>query len=482
MNEQPAYPGFAIILVDDEEAFLSSALFALRREGMTNVETLSDSRQVMPRLAKGGCGVLVLDVMMPHVTGRDLLQEVSREYPDVSICMLTAVNDVRVAVECMKRGAQDYLLKPLHQDQLVAAVKRAIESRSLHEETAALKEYILRDELKHPEAFAPIITNNGAMLNLFKYVEAVASTALPLLVTGESGTGKELLARAVHVLSGRTGNLVCVNVAGIDDAVLNDTLFGHVRGAFSGAERFRKGLIEEAKNGTLFLDEIGELRLESQIKLLRLLQDGSFYSVGSDTQMFSSARLVFATNRDVNSMMHAGQFRADLYYRLQAHEVRLPSLRERPEDLKLLALAFVAEAADILQKPHPYLNGETFTLLSTYSWPGNIRELRGVLFDAVSRNTTDTLSLRYLKERLQELRGESSVAASPSNGESTKGERQREKIAFSNVLPTADEAEGLLVREALRRTNGNKSQAADLMGLSRATVIKRMKENDPSEK
>ncbi len=480
MTTQKLYPTFTILLVDDEEAFLTSAEYALKREGITNVETISDSRLVMARLALGGCGVLILDITMPYVSGREILERASTDFPDVAICMITAVNDVNSAVECMKLGAKDYILKPLHQDQLIAAVRRAIESKVLRAESAALKGYILGGALKQPEAFKPIITNNPALFNLFKYVEAVAGSDLPLIITGETGTGKELLARAVHVISQRKGNLVCVNVAGIDDAVLSDTLFGHVRGAFTGADRFRKGLIEEAANGTLFLDEIGDLRPESQIKLLRLLQDGTFHPVGSDSHFFSSARFVYATNRDLKSMMNAGQFRADLYYRLQAHEVRLPPLRERLDDFKLLALAFVEEASAAFHKPVPYLNAELFTLLSTYSWPGNIRELRGLLFDVVSRSTTETLSLKYLKEKLSELRGNISGSETSLTIKSAIGDNNSPKITFTSTLPTADELELLLIREALHRTNGNKSQAADLIGLNRATIINRMKETDSS--
>lgn len=479
MTTQKIYPAFTILLVDDEEEFLRSAEYALKREGITNVETMSDSRLIAARLVRGGCGVCILDITMPFVSGREILQNISTEHPDVAVCMVTAVNDVTSAVECMKLGAQDYILKPLHHDQLIGAVKRMVESRVLREETAALKGYILGGALKQPEAFAPLITNNPAMHNLFKYVEAIAGTDLPLIITGETGTGKELLAQAIHTASQRKGNLVCVNVAGVDDAVFSDTLFGHVRGAFTGADRFRRGMIEEAAQGTLFLDEIGDLRPESQIKLLRLLQDGTFHPVGSDTQMFSSARFVYATNRDLKKMMHAGVFRADLYYRLQAHEVRLPPLRERPEDLKLLALAFVEEASIAMHKQVPYVNGELFTLLSTYPWPGNIRELRGILFDAVSRNTTETLSLKYLKEKFSELRGTNFGSETGIAAENGIMEGQRPNITFSSTLPSADELEGMLIREALRRTNGNKSQAADLIGLNRATIIKRVKETDP---
>ncbi len=475
MIAQGLYPAFTIILVDDEEAFLSSAAYALERGGITNVETFSDSRRVMARLVEGGCGVLILDMTMPYVSGRDILEQVAKDHPDISVCMITAVNDVNTAVECMKLGAKDYILKPLRQEQLLTAVRRALESRIMREEAAALKGYILGNALQHPEAFAPIITNNPAMHNLFKYVEAVAATELPLLITGETGTGKELLARAVHTLSGRTGNLISANIAGIDESVLSDTLFGHVRGAFTGADRFRKGLIEEAANGTLFLDEIGDLRIESQIKLLRLLQDGSFHPVGSDSQQASSARFVFATNRDLKAMMHAGQFRADLYYRLQAHEIFLPPLRKRPEDFRLLAPFFVAEASAAVHKTAPVLNAEIYTLLPTYSWPGNVRELRGLLFDAVSRNTADALSIKYLKEKFRELRGTGTSSDTDASTMNAHTDGREAEVVFSTTLPTADTLELQLIREALRRTNGNRTQAADLIDIARNTIISRLK-------
>ena len=470
MIEQFPSPAFTILLVDDEEAFLSAAAFALKREGWTNVETISDSRKVIKRLERGGCGVLVLDMTMPYISGKQLLEVVSQDYPDIEVFMVTAVNDVQSAVECMKLGARDYILKPLEQDQLLSAVRRAIESKMLLAETAALKGQLLNGMVHHPGAFAPIVTNNSMMHNLFKYVEVIAGSDVPVLITGETGTGKELMAKAIHLLSGRKGKCVSVNVAGIDDTVVADTLFGHLRGAFTGADRSRKGLIEEAVHGTLFLDEIGDLRAESQTKLLRLLQEGTFHPLGSDTSLSSSARLVFATNRELRSLMQAGAFRHDLYYRLQAHEVVIPPLRERLDDIRLLAHTFIDEACEKFGKRRPHINPELFPLLSTYSWPGNIRELKGILFDALSRNETDTLSLKYLKEKLKGLRGDSPRVSASIEGKPEK------KVTFSTSLPTAQELELMLIKEAFQRTQGNKSQTADLIGLARATVIKRLKE------
>jgi DNA-binding NtrC family response regulator len=473
MREKHLSPAFTILLVDDEPAFLSTALFALNRKGYTNVETISDSRAVMPRLAQGGCGVLVLDMTMPYIGGRELLEKVTQEYPEIVTFMITAVNDVQSAVECIKLGAIDYLVKPVQHDQLIAAVRRAVETKNLSVETTALKRHLLDDVVRHPEAFSSILTTNSGMHNLFKYAEAIAGTDVPVLITGETGTGKEQMARAVHTLSERTGKFVGINVAGIDDTVLSDTLFGHLRGAFTGAEQSRNGLIEEAAYGTLFLDEIGDLRPQSQTKLLRLLQERTFLPLGSDTVLSSSARIVFATNRDLKSLMQKSAFRNDLFYRLQAHEIKLPPLRERLDDIPVLARAFIDEACTEFKKPRPYLNPELFPLLSTYTWPGNIRELKGLLFDAVSRNQTDTLKLQYLKEKLKDLRGESPERTTDP---SAVVQALEKKVTFSASLPTAKELELMLIQEAFQRTNGNKTQAADLIGVARITVIRRLNE------
>lgn len=474
MKNQSVYPSFKIVLVDDESSFLTATAFALKREGITNIETIEDSRLVLESIAGGGCGILVLDMAMPYVSGKDILVEVRREYPEIDVFMLTAIRDVQNAIDCLKLGARDYLVKPIEQREIAAVLKNAVESRMLMEEASRLKGSLLREELKHPEAFSPIITNDGQMRNIFKYIEVIAEVDVPVLITGETGTGKELVARAIHGLSGRNGAFVSTNTAGIDDATFSDTLFGHVRGAFTGADRNRKGLVEEAAHGTLFLDEIGDLRAESQTKLLRFLEGGNYRPLGSDSVVASSARLVFATNRDLRALASGGQFRPDLYYRLQSHEVALPPLRQRMGDLVHLTNFFVDEASSKFKRTRPFLNPEVYSLLTTYHWPGNVRELRGLLFDAVSRNETHSLSLKHLKSRLREIRNEIPAKdATPERREPVEAAQKR--VVFSETLPTADELELLLIHEALRRTGGNKTQAADLIGLARGTVIKRLK-------
>ena len=252
---------------------------------------------------------------------------------------------------------------------------------------------MLSAEPAHPEVFADIVTRDSSMLAIFKYAEAVAPTTLPVLITGETGVGKELIGRCIHAASGRSGSFVPVNVAGLDDTLFADTLFGHVKGAYTGADAAREGMVAKAGEGTLFLDEIGDLAPESQIKLLRLLQEREYYPLGTDRPRPASARFVFATNLDIAKAMGDGKFRKDLLYRLRSHHIRIPPLRERPSDLPVLLDHFFQKAAKVVGKDQPPVPRELLPLLGSYAFPGNIRELEGMVFDAVVRHQSHTLSL-----------------------------------------------------------------------------------------
>jgi len=289
-----------------------------------------------------------------------------------------------------------------------------------------------------------------------------------VLVTGETGTGKELLALAIHRLSGRSGEFVPVNVAGLDDTLFSDTLFGHRKGGFTGADRDRPGLIERASGGTLFLDEIGDLAAQSQIKLLRLLQEGRYYPIGSDMQKASDARIVLATNRDIHTMQEKGEFRKDLYFRLRTHHIHLPPLRKRREDIPTLVDHFLSKAAESLGRNKPTPPKELRALLGTCEFPGNIRELEGMVFDAVSRHRSGVLSLDSFKEKLGD----------GGQGDEDQPRRQEAKIVFSDSLPSLSEAEETLIDEALRRAQGNQSVAARMLGLSRRALNNRLRRAD----
>ncbi len=468
MNES-IYPKLPVLLVDDEQQFLLSAEMALNANGVTNVLQSYNSLEVMSILSEQEISVILLDITMPHKTGDELLKEIHQEFPNISVIMVTAVNEVETAVECMKNGAIDYLLKPVDETRLVTTLKRAIEFAEVREENLKLKEYLLSDRLDSPDAFSDIITDSENMRSIFQYVEAIGSTSLPVLITGDTGVGKELIARAIHRISGRNGEFVPINVAGVDDNLFSDTLFGHKKGGFTGADRDRKGLIEQASNGTLFLDEIGDLSFESQVKLLRLLQEGKYYPIGSDISKLTNARFVIATNADIDSMQKQGKFRKDLFYRLQAHHINVPILRERKNDIPLLVDHFIAKAAKELGKKQPTPPKELAILLRNYPFPGNIRELEGMIYDAISQHKSGILSMDSFKEKIKlslpdfELVQENEVGFEDDN-----------QIKFSEPLPTLKWVEKMLIQEALERANGNQSIAAEMLGLTRRALNNRL--------
>jgi two-component system, NtrC family, nitrogen regulation response regulator GlnG len=457
-----------VLLVDDEAQLLHSASIVLRTSGIAEVKTLDDGRALLPLLAEQPVGVLVLDLSMPHVSGQVLLEQVAVAYPDLPVILMTATNDLDTAVQCMQAGAIDYLVKPVEKNRLVSSVKRALEIRALRAEVLSLKERFLADTLHRPEAFAEIVTQSKAMHAIFRYLEAIGPSPQPVLITGETGTGKELIARALHRISGRRGELVAVNVAGLDDVMFSDTLFGHSKGAYTGADRARDGLINTADEGTLFLDEIGDLTAASQVKLLRLLQDGSFYPLGADRPRQSRARVVVATNSDVVKAVSAGTFRKDLYYRLRTHHLNLPPLRARLGDIALAINHFVEKAARALNKPIPSVPMALYQLLRTYSFPGNLRELEAMVFDAVARHQGAILSLQSFKDAISGKPEYEEIDMQPGNTALDFA------ACFAEQLPTLDQAEEMLVDEALRRAEGNQGVAALLLGISRQALNKRL--------
>jgi DNA-binding NtrC family response regulator len=470
------YPAYPILFVDDEEQFLLSLELTMSSNGLTSIETCSDSRKVMGLLSARPYSLVVLDINMPHLSGRELLSQIMEKHPGTRVIIITAVDDVESAVRCMKIGAYDYVLKPADDARLVAAIRHGLELGEVQSENEMLKRSLLRDDIQHPEVFSRIISHAHNIQHLFKYIEAVAATNLPILITGETGTGKELFAGAVHTMSGRAGALVTVNAAGVDDNLFSDTLFGHRKGAFTGADVERKGLIEQAENGTLFLDEIGDLSIESQVKLLRLLQDGQYYPLGSDVARLSNARIVVATHRDIRSMQANEKFRQDLYYRLKSHHIAIPPLRERKADIPYLVHHFVTKAAQELGKKKPAVPKELFTLLNNYHFPGNVRELQGMIFDAVSLHRSGILSLESIRKQLDTGDAQQSRVDTPSDAGTDE-----QFMLFPGTLPTLREAEDLVIQEALKRAENNQAIAASLLGISRRALNNRLRRKDIAE-
>jgi DNA-binding NtrC family response regulator len=463
------YPQFPVLLVDDEPQALTSFEMVLRSANMNHLLRCQDSRYVMPLLAKQEIEVMLLDLRMPHLSGEELLATVSSDFPGLPVIVVTGANDVDTAVRCMKAGAFDYMVKPVEKSRLIGGVRRAVELRELQRENSLLKAHVLSDRLEHPEAFSEIITCSESMRSVFQYVEAIAVSPQPVLITGETGVGKELVARAVHTLSKRKGAFVAVNVAGLDDNVFADSLFGHRKGAFTGADQARGGLVEQGAAGTLFLDEIGDISSASQVKLLRLLQDGEYFPLGSDVAKRSDARVVVATNQGLRTLQDPARFRKDLYYRLCAHHIHIPPLRERLEDLPILVEHFLEQAAETLGKKKPVAPRELVVLLKTYHFPGNVRELQAMIMDAVSAHKSGILSLDAVRAHIQEQRG---VADSGAR-EQVPGEHM--SVSFSEQLPTLKQAEDLLIAEAMRRAKGNQAIAALSLGITRQALNRRLK-------
>ncbi len=456
-----------IVLVDDEQQILFSCATILRRGGLNNLHTIDDGRALLPFLAEHLPALIVLDLAMPHVFGVDLLNRVTADYPQVPVIVMTATTELDTAVECMKQGAFDYLVKPVEQSRYLSSVKRALELNSLRQMNLSLKERLLAGKAPSKSVFAEIITQSPAMKSIFSYLEVVAVSGQPVLITGETGVGKELFANATHALSKRTGDFVAVNVAGLDDVVFSDTLFGHKKGAYTGADQAREGMIAKAGGGTLFLDEIGDLNIASQVKLLRLLQGGEYYPLGSDVPRLSDARIIVATNQDLGTSMAEGRFRKDLYFRLCAHQITIPPLRERKEDLPLLFDHFVGEAASSLSMERPASRPELFDVLENYSFPGNVREFRAMVHDAVAQNKSGVPMLESLGKKTGCKVNPRQADSSGSGMDQIPGNRQ-------DHFFTLKEAEESLIAEALRRSGGNQGPAAALLGITRQALNQRL--------
>lgn len=463
-------PQYPIMIVDDEEQILLAIDTTLRMAGMNNTITCQDSTKVMNHFSEHKVEIVLLDLTMPHTDGEELLSMINLQYPEIPVIVVTGAVDIETAVRCMKSGAFDYVVKPIEEDRLLAAVRRGVAFRELERENLALKRHILSDTLEQPTVFSDIVTNNRHMLSVFKYVESIAGSSAPVLITGATGTGKELIAKAVHASSSVNGEFVAVNVAGLDDHVFSDTLFGHVKGAFTGADEIRRGLVEHAAGGTLMLDEIGDLSKASQLKLLRFLQEGEYFPLGRDEPKRTSVRIVAVTNENPRALKGGGRFREDLFYRLHTHHIEIPPLRERMQDIPLLANYFLEEAARTLKKKKPSLPAELWPLLGTYSFPGNVRELRSMVVDAVSTHKSGTLSLSVFRSHIAgEQQGQIESTQEP--------QRQTDCIIWPVNLPTKEETTKLLVAEAMKRSKGNQSIAASMLGISQQALSKRLKQD-----
>ena len=477
-----------VLIVDDERVHINLLNEILKERYAIKVAL--NGRQAIER-ATGDPrpDLILLDVGMPDMDGFEVLTRL-REDPltrDIPVIFLTALDSEEEEARGLEMGAVDYITKPFSPVVVNArinthlslrrSIRETLEARqqadSLEKRVGALSRGLANEAPRHPEAFAHIVTNSAAMRTVFHYMEAVADSSEPVLISGETGVGKELIAQGLHTLGrggGGRGSMVSVNLAGLDDATFSDTLFGHRKGAFTGAHQERKGFIAEAEGGTLFLDEIGDLAPASQVKLLRLLQERLYHPLGADRPVAMNVRIVAATNRDLQAMMAEGSFRQDLFFRLAAHHIKIPALRERREDIPLLTAHFLDEAGRAMGRSALEVPPQLLQLLELYDFPGNVRELRALIFDATARHRSGpVLSMKGIQATIEERRAtQSGTPATPT------GPAGMAAVHIEGRLPTLEEAEGFLVGEAMRQAGNNQGIAASLLGISRSALNRRL--------
>ena len=439
-----------ILVVDDERSMRELLAIVLKREGY-EVLLAENGRTALETLAREAIDLLITDIKMPDMSGVEVLRAAKQADQDVLGIMITAFASTETAVEAMRLGACDYLSKPFDIDLLKMKVREKVENRHLRQENVLLKRTL---GLTH--RFANIIGRSEAMLEVFKMIETVARTNSTILLTGESGTGKGLVAQAIHFHSLRRDKpMVALNCGAMPETLLESELFGHMRGAFTGAESNKKGLLEVAEKGTIFLDEIGEMTPPMQVKLLRVLQERRFRRVGGLEELQADIRVIAATNQDLARAVAEGRFREDLFYRINVIGIALPPLRDRREDIPLLAEHFLAKYAELMQKPVTGISHGAADLLQRHDWPGNIRELENVIERAVALEATPSI----LPESLPpSLRGTGPRSAGPP----------------SDVFPEdgldlethVREIEKAFILQALERTGGVQTKAAELLGMS----------------
>ncbi len=442
--------GSLILVAEDDPSTRESLGRAMARAGYRTL-TAADGTEALTILQKGSVDVLLTDLKMPGIDGMDLLERVRTEFPETIVILLTAFATVDLAVEAMRKGAYDFLTKPIHLDKLELLLRNALEARRLTEENRELK---LR--LRETTGLNQLLGHSAAMQGLRESIQQVAATDAAVLILGESGTGKELVAHAIHYGGRRADHpLVKVSCAALPEGLLESELFGHERGAFTGARDRRKGRFELAHGGTLFLDEVGDLSLQTQAKLLRVLQEQEFERVGGTETIRVDVRLISATNRDLEGLVAEGSFREDLYYRLKVVPIRVPPLRERAEDIPMLAAHFLRALAQRWGKPVPEVTPEALALLCRYPWPGNVRELQHVVESMLVFSKGDPIQIDDLPPA---IRGED------------PGSDDRAPAA------TLRDLERQAIARTLVATGGNRRKAAEILGIGLKTLYRKIQE------
>ena len=446
-----------ILVVDDEKDFLESAKRGLVMAGFRNVVTESDPEKAAQDFRQGKpFDIALVDITMPGMSGVELLEIIKNTSPNTECIMITAHNEARIAVECMKKGAYDYQVKPITRDDLIPTIHRALERKRLLD-ILGLDKKKGAPKLTHEAAFRPIVTRSAKLLRIMKEAELHAGSDMPVLITGESGTGKELLARAIHLASTRAKYAFTpVNMASLSNTLFDAEFFGHTKGAFTGAERDRAGYLEHANRGTLFLDEIGTLPQALQGKLLRVLQEGEYTKIGTNQPQKTDIRFIAATNEDLDRLMAKDAFRKDLYYRLKGAWIHLPPLRERKEDIPLLIKKFLVEFKDNVNIPP--IEEDMLSILEAYDYPGNVRELKSILQSTLNLAQDQPLASEFLPTYLQ----------------GKKPEKRPEPETESGPIIQMAEMEKQHILRAYHQLDGNKAKTAKLLGIGLNTLRRKL--------
>jgi DNA-binding NtrC family response regulator len=461
MSESPKH----LLIVDDEAALRQAIAERLSDHGFI-VEQAGSGEEALQRLADFAFDVLITDLRLPGIDGRQVLDAAIERYPEIIAIVITGFGTVKDAVEAIKQGAADFITKPFQFDALLHVLRSALEQRRLKSENA-----YLRSQLEERYRIDGLVGHSQVMRDLFQLLETVAATSSTVLITGETGTGKELAARAIHHNSPRRANrFVAINCSAIPETLLETELFGHVRGAFTGAIGTRQGRLEQAHKGTLFLDEIGTMSPGLQAKLLRVLQEREFERVGDSHTIKIDVRVITATHSDLARMVADGTFREDLFYRLNVIPIQLPPLRERREDIPLLVQHFLERIAGDAGRERVTVSQEALRRLMAYPWPGNVRQLENAIERALA--FTHGRSQIDVQDLAPEIQGHPPAADSadvwfPEDG--LDFERYIEGVELS------------LIKRSLERTRGNKRQAAKLLNLKRTTLIEKLKRLEPGK-
>jgi DNA-binding NtrC family response regulator len=452
--ESIPYKHTPVLVVDDDEGLLLSIKATLVSSGLPEPALVSDSRRVLDLVREYDFQLVLLDLMMPHLTGMEVLRKIKAKSPNVACVIVSAIDDVASAVQAMSLGASDYLVKPLNSEKLIALVNRTLEAHTLQHDLAQFGSKKVFSNLKDPEAFTDIVADDEAMALIFHQVEAVAGTDYSVVISGESGTGKEMLARVIHKLSNRSNApFYAVNMASFSKTIFEDEFFGHTKGAYTDAANEKIGFFEAASGGTLFLDEITELDPSLQGKLLRVIEERELYRLGSTEIRNVDVRIIAATNRDINEEILQGSFRSDLYYRINMYNIKVPPLRERKKDILPIAGHFLKTHARANDKKIRALEPELEERLMQYSYPGNVRELENIIAAAV----------------LQE-KGKMLTLAATLNLLPYEGPERRKNVE----LLTLEEIEKRHIEKVLEITAGNRPKAAKILGVNVSTVYRKV--------